>query len=66
MIKDSYVEQFRILTDHLKRFFNGECTTFVKTIQTTRIEAYFEFEEKQGKVICQNVTPLKTDLDLYA
>lgn len=47
-IKDSYVEQLRIQADHFKRFFNGERTTFVKTMQTARIEVYFEFEEKQG------------------
>ncbi len=48
-IKDSYVEQLRIQTDHFKRFFNGERTTFVKTIQTAQIEAYFEYEETEEK-----------------
>lgn len=32
--------EHRIQTDHFKRFFNGERTTFVKTIQTAQIEKY--------------------------
>ncbi len=31
-IKDSYVEQLRIQTDHFKRFFNGERTTFLPSV----------------------------------
>ena len=60
-IKDSYVEQLRIQTDHFKRFFNGERTTFVKTIQTAQIEAYFEFEEKQG-ISRKSIEKYKTHL----
>lgn len=60
-IKDSYVEQLRIQTDHFKRFFNGERTTFVKTIQTAQIESYFEFEEKQG-ISRKSIEKYKTHL----
>lgn len=60
-IKDSYVEQLRIQTDHFKRFFNGERTTFVKTIQTAQIGAYFEFEEKQG-ISRKSIEKYKTHL----
>ena len=60
-IKDSYVEQLRIQTDHFKRFFNGERTTFVKTIQTAQIEEYFEFEEKKG-ISRKSIEKYKTHL----
>ncbi len=60
-IKESYVEQLRIQTDHFKRFFNGERTTFVKTIQTAQIEAYFDFEEKQG-ISRKSIEKYKTHL----
>ena len=60
-IKDSYIEQLRIQTDHFKRFFNGERTTFVKTIQTAQIEEYFEFEEKKG-ISRKSIEKYKTHL----
>ena len=60
-IKDSYVEQLRIQTDHFKRFFNGERTTFVKTIQTAQIEEYFDFEEKR-KISKKSIQKYKTHL----
>lgn len=60
-IKESYVEQLRIQTDHFKRFFNGERTTYVKTIQTAQIEAYFDFEEKQG-ISRKSIEKYKTHL----
>ena len=60
-IKDSYIEQLRIQTDHFKRFFNGERTTLVRTIQTAQIEAYFEFEEKQG-ISRKSIEKYKTHL----
>lgn len=60
-IKESYAEQFRIQTDHFKRFFNGERTTFVKTIQTAQIEEYFEFEEQRG-ISRKSIEKYKTHL----
>lgn len=60
-IKESYVEQLRIQTDHFKRFFNGERTTFVKHIQTAQIEEYFEFEEKKG-ISRKSIQKYKTHL----
>lgn len=48
-LSESYLEQLRIQTDHFKKFFTGERTTYVKTIQTAQIEEYFAFEEKEGR-----------------
>ncbi len=44
----SYLDQLRIQTDHFRRFFNGNRTTYVKTIDTKQIEEYFQFEEDRG------------------
>lgn len=45
---ESYLEQLRIQTDHFRKFFNGERTTYVKSIDTKQIEDYFLFEEENG------------------
>lgn len=45
---ESYLIQLRIQTDHFKRFFNGERTKYVKTIDVKQLEEYFEFEEENG------------------
>lgn len=45
---ESYLNQLRIQTDHFKKFFTGERTTYVKTIDTKQIEDYFQFEEDRG------------------
>ncbi len=44
----SYLNQLRIQTDHFRRFFNGEKTTYVRTIDVRQIEDYFSFEESRG------------------
>lgn len=45
---ESYLNQLRIQTDHFKKYFTGERTTYVKTIDTKQIEDYFQFEEDRG------------------
>ena len=45
---ESYLNQLRIQTDHFRRFFTGERTTYVQTIDTKQIEEYFQFEEDRG------------------
>lgn len=45
---ESYLNQLRIQTDHFRRFFNGERTTYVRQIDVKQIEEYFNFEEKKG------------------
>lgn len=61
ILKESYLEQLRIQTNHFKKFFNGERTTFVKTIQTAQIEEYFEFEENRG-ISRKSIAKYKTHL----
>lgn len=61
ILKESYLEQLRIQTNHFKKFFNGERTTFVKTIQTAQIEEYFEFEENRG-ISRKSIKKYKTHL----
>lgn len=45
---ESYLNQLRIQTDHFRKFFTGERTKYVKSIDVQQIEDYFSFEEKQG------------------
>lgn len=61
ILKESYLEQLRIQTNHFKRFFNGERTTLVKTIQTAQIKEYFEFEESRG-ISRKSIEKYKTHL----
>lgn len=48
-ISDSYLQQYRIQTDHFRAYFNGKNNTYIEDFDTQTIEDYFDFKEKQKK-----------------
>ena len=53
-ISDSYLQQYRIQTDHFRAYFNGENNTYIEDFDAQTIEDYFDFKETQKKNLGRN------------
>lgn len=49
-ISESYLQQYRIQTEHFKKYFNKKDNTYIEDFDTNTIEQFYDFkEENDGK-----------------